>query len=279
MTLRWTSAKTHGPVRIQYAETGTAETAVLCIPGLGLPGSIWNQLAGSLAPRYRIITFDPRGAGASDAPPGPYDDRQMADDARSVLDACGVDAAHVVGVSMGGMIALDLATHFVRRVHSLVLVASHAAPHPWTQAVFALRRRLHSTFGAAEQFALAGFLLSSPEALELQPDMFGQLVARYAQAPPDHAAYAAQMEYCTRRRDALPEHVRALAALVIAGESDVLIPAAASRALAGSIPHARFLRYDGASHLIVSECAQRLANDVGAFLRQQTKILTIASRE
>src|ERR1700759_3679341 len=84
-------------------------TPVLLIMGLSFTHEMWFRILPSLAERYRVILFDNRGMGRSSVPGGPYSIPQMARDAAAVLRAAGASAAHVMGASMGGMIAQELA--------------------------------------------------------------------------------------------------------------------------------------------------------------------------
>ena len=95
-------------VKIYWDEQGQG-TPVLLIMGLGYPSQMWHRTRPLLAERYRTIALDNRGVGRSDVPPGPYPILVMAEDAAAVLDAAGVDSAHVYGISMGGMIAQEFA--------------------------------------------------------------------------------------------------------------------------------------------------------------------------
>jgi 3-oxoadipate enol-lactonase len=106
--------------KIYWDEQG-AGAPVLLIMGLSYPSYMWHRSRPALAERFRTIAFDNRGVGQSDVPPGPYSIAQMASDAAAVLDAAGVDRAHLLGVSMGGMIAQEFALQYPHRVHSLIL--------------------------------------------------------------------------------------------------------------------------------------------------------------
>ena len=107
-------------IRIWWEEIGSGEP-VLAIMGLSFPLQMWHRTAPRLARKFRVILFDNRGAGRSDSPSGPYWIRQMASDARAVLDAAGVSTASVMGASMGGMIAQELALTCPDRVRALLL--------------------------------------------------------------------------------------------------------------------------------------------------------------
>src|SRR4051812_40742140 len=105
---------------LHFHSTGEGP-AVLLVMGLGLPGDAWWRTVPVLARTHRVVTFDNRGVGRSPQPAGPLTIASMAADAVSVLDAAGLARAHVYGISMGGMIAQELALGFPERVASLVL--------------------------------------------------------------------------------------------------------------------------------------------------------------
>src|SRR5271168_2922671 len=114
---------------IYWDEQGQGEP-VLLIMGLGWASPLWHRTRPVLSPKYRTITLDNRGVGRSDVPPGPYPIALMASDAAAVLDAAGVQSAHVFGVSMGGMIAQEFALQYPQRVRSLILGCTAAGgPH------------------------------------------------------------------------------------------------------------------------------------------------------
>lgn len=111
---------TNNEVRIYWEECGSGPP-VLLIMGLSFTHEMWFRILPSLAHRHRVIVFDNRGVGRSDVPRGPYRISQMATDAAAVLDAAGIGRAQVVGASMGGMIAQELALLYPERVNSLLL--------------------------------------------------------------------------------------------------------------------------------------------------------------
>src|SRR5499427_1719989 len=111
--------------RIYWDEQGMGDPSLL-IMGLAYPSCMWFRTRAVLSKQFRTIAFDNRGIGNSDVPPGPYPIALMASDAAAVLDASGVESAHVFGVSMGGMIAQEFALQYPKRVRSLILGCSAA---------------------------------------------------------------------------------------------------------------------------------------------------------
>jgi 3-oxoadipate enol-lactonase len=113
-----------GDINIYYESHGDGEPLLL-IMGYGSYSGHWAPLIPYLSPEYRVISFDNRGTGQSDKPDIPYTIKMMADDASGLLDAIGVDAAHVFGVSMGGMIAQEFALNYPSKLKSLILGCTH----------------------------------------------------------------------------------------------------------------------------------------------------------
>jgi pimeloyl-ACP methyl ester carboxylesterase len=119
-------------LEMYYELHGEGEPLTLIV-GLATDTLEWDGIIRPLAQRYRVIAFDNRGAGRSAKPDQPYSIEQMASDTEGLLDALAVERAHIVGVSMGGRIALALALAHPERVNRLVLVSTsaRAARRPW----------------------------------------------------------------------------------------------------------------------------------------------------
>ncbi len=112
-------------IQMYYEARGEGEPLVL-IMGLGSDISEWEGIIGWLANKYRVLAFDNRGAGRTDKPDMPYSIELMADDTAGLMRALGIEQACVLGISLGGRIALELALRYPRSVSKLVLVSTSA---------------------------------------------------------------------------------------------------------------------------------------------------------
>jgi len=258
-----------GAVSIAYYVRGEGPP-VLCIMGLGGRAADWNE-AGFLAPlaeRFEVVTFDNRGTGASDKPTGPYRLEVMADEAVGVLDALGRERAHVVGLSMGGMIAQLVAIRHPARVARLVLVATNAGG----ATVVAGTREAMAVLTAdrtrprAEALRAAFAAIAAPGFAERDPAALDAMVALALEQPTSEIAFARQMAaiFASDRSAAVADI--AAPTLVVHGCDDPLIPVANGRALARAIPGARLVELPGCGHLPMWERPARLAEVVGEFL-------------
>lgn len=253
-------------VRINYAEWGAGEEAVVLLPGLGMSCQTWAVHAEALAPTHRVLAVDPRGSGASETPDHPYTADTVAADVGAVLDAAGVDSAHLVGQSMGGMIAQDFALAEPDRVRSLTLVSTYASTDKWSGRVLAGRRRLIEAGGLPLQFSMSVFFVFSPRSFRQIPEFIEGIEARLADDPPDEAAYLRQIDYCLGH-DADAGLARlSLPTLVVAGAEDLITSAIQNRELAELIPGSRYEEFEHASHGLIWEEPERFSALLAEFL-------------
>jgi 3-oxoadipate enol-lactonase len=236
--------------RIYYECRGSGPTLLL-VPGIPALSSDWFPFADPLTERWQAIVYDNRGSGQSDSPEGPYSTAQLAADAVAVLDAAGVERAHVFGVSMGGMIAQELALGWPDRVERLVLGCTHAS----TRAAVRPRREVSAAFAFETDDWGERMRLLAPFAFA--PDVDPRLLAAFIEkksrdVQPDRG-YRGQVA-AVLAHDALDRLVWIDApTMVITGDQDAVIPPENSEALCERIPRARLEVIDDAGHLFFIE--------------------------
>lgn len=261
---------------LYYETRGEAGTPLLLIAGYGATLAGWPQaLVERLAAHHRVILFDNRGAGNSGKPNEPYTMAQLADDAAAVLDAAGADSAHVLGVSMGGMIAQNLALRHADRVRGLVLgctiPAGPRSSHVIPPEADALETLLAPRSGdTAEDIRRMWPILYSAHYLEERRDHLERMLAEKAAYPPSpQYALECQMHAVAETHDVLDRLCEIQQpALVLTGSADVLIPPENSRLIAEGIPDARLIEYAGAGHDFLDEAGDRVVEDILRFLAE-----------
>lgn len=254
--------------KIYWDEQGQG-TPVLMIMGLGAASALWWRTRPALAARYRTIAYDNRGVGQSDVPPGPYPIPVMAADGAAVLDAAGVERAHIFGLSMGGMIAQEFALQYPKRVLSLILgCTSPGGPNvvrAEPAANDALRARATMTMEEAEQ-AFIPFLYdaSTPRAV-VDEDL-----AKRRACYPTVEGYTAQLQgiFTWQAYDRLPQITAPT--LVIHGANDRLVPPGNGQLIASRIPGARLVIIPAANHLFTTDQPAAAHAAILQFLAEQT---------
>lgn len=232
-------------LRLHYLARGFGPAVVL-IHGLGSCGEDWFLLqAPALSQRYRVLMPDLRGHGRSDKPPGPYTVPQMADDIAGWMQVLGTGPAHVVGLSLGGLVAQALAVRHPTQVRSLVLVNTFAYLRPrglkewWITVIrigaLLIKMALHARKEAEEMFP--------------RTDQAGlRRVAYQRLCANDPQAYRAAM-IAAAQYDGRPD-LRCIRAptLVVAGSEDTVVPLRAKEELASGIPGARLVVIPRSGH-------------------------------
>lgn len=251
-------------VRIAWERRGAGEPVVL-VHGLGYARWGWEPVADLLAERHEVILLDNRGIGESDAPPGPYTVAALADDVAQVLDEAGVERARVVGTSLGGMIAQELALARPERVDRLVLVCTtpggqNAAPMP------AVTTALIAEAPTLEPLVALRLFVENAVAPGASDGLVARILEhriRTAQTPEAWNAQAAAGQGFDAW-DRLPE--LAAPTLIVHGTEDVVVDPVNANLLAERIPDSRLEWFEGCGHLVFWEEPERFASVVGEFL-------------
>jgi len=251
-----------------YEVHGTGEPLLLH-PGFGCTVEIFWRNTLPLAEHFRVIVFDPRGAGRSDDGPPTLRMQDFANDAAALLDELSIEDAHVVGTSFGGMVAQHIAIEHPDRVRRLVLACTtpggsqHVAPPPENMIRFMATSGITDPVEAMRStYALNysdGFIANNDAILaerarkneHLRSTPEGQAGQLHAVQNHDSNARLAEIAAPT---------------LVAHGTEDGTVPVENGKIIAAAVPGARLKLYPGGRHLFFTECADELNRDIVAFL-------------
>mgnify|MGYP000344808962 FL=1 len=265
--------------RIHYEVTGKpGATPVLMIQGLGASKNAWNLQRIAMATRFRIISFDNRGAGRSDKPTEPFTLEQMADDALAVLDAAGIETAHVVGASMGGVISQIVAVKYPHRVRSLTLVCTACRNHPWRQELLQSWAKTAADKGMIEVGKEAAQWVMSPRSFRRLVPAFTWM-GPLAALRPRHS-FVSQIDAILNTREDLVDQLSTITAptMVIVGNQDILTPRGDSEEIAERIPNAELVVISGAAHGLMMEHSSTFNRILIEFL-QRTELARVSEQQ
>lgn len=259
----------HRGSRIAYDVQGQGPP-VLLIQGVGVHGEGWRPQLDALTDRYTCLWFDNRGMGRSQpagVPGAEITVQQMAEDAAALLDAAGWEAAHIVGHSLGGLVALHLALTAPKRVRSLSLLCTFAgggdAAPPTPRMIWVGARTRIGTRRMRRRAFLR--LVMSPEGAHAAgpagPDALAERLAPlFGHDLADQPPIVDQQLKAMRAYDATPRlgELAGVPTLVVNAEHDPIAPPRSGRKLAGGIPGARYAELPGASHGVPIQFPDRI---------------------
>jgi len=253
--------------RLHYSVSGRRDgEPVLMIQGLGADSRGWIRQRVAFAARHRVIVFDNRGVGRSDKPAGPYDLEAMANDAIAVLDAAGIESAHIMGASMGGVLAQIVAVRHPHRVRSLVLACTACRQLPWRRELLEEWADVATTegMGAFSQYAVRWLI--GPRSLRRFWPAVGVLGSVAMSLPPD--SFVAQVGAILAMDDDIRFELAKIdvPTLVLVGTQDILTPLGDSEEIASLIPGAELALIGGGAHGFMFEHAAAFNRTALGFL-------------
>jgi 3-oxoadipate enol-lactonase len=253
------SGTVHANGQELYYELHGEGPPLVLVMGIGYDSSLWTLAqVPVLSTQFQVILVDNRDAGRSSKARQPYTISDMADDLAALLDALGIQRSHLLGLSMGGMIALEFALRHGDRLDRLVLAGTGAAPARSAVDPIQIWSWVKANDATGDVFGGQQFVSLFSTAFLRDHDAVREIAELLAGNPypmtPD--AYGRQAD-AYRQFDAL-DRLAAITAptLVVVGEQDLLTPPWIAREVAEAIPGTRFevISGDGSSHVVPLEC-------------------------
>jgi 3-oxoadipate enol-lactonase len=233
-------------IDINYEMAGSGAATLVLVNGVGDDLSGWAmQVDEFVAAGYRVITFDNRGVGKSSQPPGPYTSLQMAEDVKGLVTTLGISGFHLVGVSMGGVIAQDYAIGFPQDLRSVVLANTYAKADPYTYAGFDLWAAVAAAAGMPMMMRVQAPWVFSPRFYAEQPGQLAQILVDMERSPQPVAAFSAQIAALLSHDCAERLGLLRTPALVLVATGDIIIRPALSRRLYEGLPSATWAEVPG----------------------------------
>ena len=258
-----------GDRRIFYDDSGGDLPALVLLQGFMSARGVWNWQVEAFSTEFRVITMDNRDAGENLPETEPYAMVDLAGDVVALLDALGIERASILGHSMGGYVALQFATNYPERLNKLVLVATSGLaggalgrPAPVYNEPSFIADPVERTRVRWPRMTGQGFFDTHPDLLEgLAEASRGNEMTFEMMARQSDSAFMTH-----DAREALPKITAPT--LVIHGDLDQTIPISSGRRLAGAIPNAKLIEYQGVGHLPQFERLEEFNRDVLEFLRR-----------
>jgi 3-oxoadipate enol-lactonase len=251
---------------LHYWDDGGENPAAMLIHGVGADGTSWDQIATALAPEFRVLRLDLRGHGRSGHIEGGLTLDDFVRDVVDVLDACSVSAAHIVGFSLGGMIAQGMALRHADRVDRLVLLSAVAGRTAEERERVQARLAILKEQGIAAITGAAQERWFTPDFIAQHPGLVAQ---RMRQLQENHApSYAAA--YTVFSISDLGDRLHAIHAptLIATGEHDAGSNTRMARFMHAQIEGSRLEILPGLRHSILVEAPELVTRLVRAFLRE-----------
>lgn len=240
-----------------YYEVKGEDFPLVMIMGLGRNLESWDpRLVEGLSKKFKLVMFDNRGAGRTDISDREYTIRLFADDTADLMNTLGISKAHILGISMGGMIAQELVLNYPENVAKLVLCSTCSGGSKDVQSSREVSKMLTadtSKMSQEEQKRMLLPLVLTDDFIEKNPDFVKLVVQRALKYPISEEAYIRQLN-AVRKFNAYERlHQINAPTLILHGRKDVLIPPENGSILAEVIPNAKLVHFEKSAHMLVEE--------------------------
>lgn len=254
-------------VRCYYEILGQGDPLLL-IPGLGVTCRSWDCVVPELSRHFTLVLPDNRGLGLSESKRQPHTLADYAADMVELLDHLQIDRAHVMGLSLGGIIAQRFVIDHPSRVERLVLVSCADRFSPYLKQVAIMLKNALRRFPWEAFVRSVELLGSSPDFVDHNEDLLEERIRAKCAVKADRRTVANQLR-CLASSEVEPERYRiAPPTLVIAGDDDRLIPCCYARKMSEKIPGSQFIAIPRCGHNPFQEMPEETLNQVIKFLRQ-----------
>ena len=260
-----------GALRISYELRGTRHRRrpwLVLVQGMGFDRLGWQPVLGRLGRHFRLVLMDNRGSGRSEGPADAFTVADMVGDVVAVLDAARIRRAHVLGASLGGLVAQELAITHPERVDGLVLACTtpgwlFAYPMP-AATVRLIAATADMTPDAAVRRHTENAL--SARTVRYRPELVDRLVRLQGSRPADAGILRAQARAGARYAGCLRQARIRARTLIVHGDADTVVDPRNARLLAERIPGAQLVTFPGLGHLLFWEDPDGFAAAVASFL-------------
>lgn len=254
-------------IDINYQLEGEGPETIVLVNGLADALESWDfQVPALLQSGFRVLRFDNRGIGGTEAPTGPYTSRMLADDAKALVDELGIDNFHLIGVSMGGMIAQEYALNYPPDLKSVTLACTYAAPGPFCSRMFSMWEEMAQKVSVPFVMRDVTLWAFTFPFFSEQPDTAAEFEAEMAGLDMSVEAYLSQLhviqEHDTTGRIAQLK----VPTMVLAGQEDILIPTRLSHELHDMVPGSEWTTVPG-GHACLWESPDPFNDAIITFIR------------
>lgn len=233
-------------ITMNYELEGDGPETLVLVNGLADDLESWGfQIPDLLAAGIRVLRFDNRGIGKTDAPPGPYTSRQLADDTKALVDHLGITDFHLMGVSMGGMIVQEYALAYGSDLRSLTLACTYAAPGPFCSRMFSMWGDLAPALGVPFVMRDVTLWAFTVPFFSERPDDAKEFEDAMASMDMTVDAYLSQLNVIQTHDTSERLGSISVPTLVLAGDEDILIPVRLSQELHSLVPGAQWVTTPG----------------------------------